>query len=1119
MLQSDHPIRPVAAAIGLCVAPVAGLTATLLIYLLVATVAAASCLRHPRNSPFFWFGLATLAFAAARTSGVIGEPDNLVELASDFLAYLLLLIGAVRLFRSRIQTIEPETVLEMLGLGSLLVLLATGASALDIAPSTTAAVTVVASVGSGAVVVSALFGRRSHPVMRNLMLAALVAVGVEILFWNVTNRAIGLGAAALPYIPLTLSARSDQELTMERLSVRRSFGKRQLGALAAMMVLPTLVLMQLILVDRTGSMPLVVSAGVFGSLVMAMRILLVVQLRDWSYERERDIRNFGERLVSTRDVDEAVAAAVEAMDRLTDCAAMVGVVGLDREQGTIVASSGRVPAKRKDKSTDGPDYGSIERARLPSSLAAISSARSIIATDVPGPNRYLLFAAADRPFRSELEGLFSEVANHLAIVLETTSLREEIHKERANRQFKALAQDSNDLVLVVDPTSLETRLVGPTIERLLGYPESDYLNQPALQHLAEEDLPVAKRTLQAAMDRDQATHCDVRICRNDGSNNWFGMSARPLEADSEIQGLLVSFTNIHDRKMAEFLVRQAESRYRALVQKSTDIFVLVTKELTIDYISPNVQNLIGYPAEDLLGARLPGLLTGGSAETLTELFAEDLRELDGSSIELHIRTASRSSIVAEVSLTDPELSDHDGLLLIMRDVTAQRHLEDSLRNRATHDQLTGLLNRPSFEHALDGALKRLTGDHRLGVIALDIKHFREINDSAGYAIGNQILIEVGNRLRSTLREQDSLGRLVADEFVIMAREATEAGLMAFAQRIEALFDEPFFLAGRARKLDVAIGMAITDDNAEEARDVVQAAIVAVHQAKTGETPEIVLYEQSLQDEVDERFELMTDMQSALDSDQFSLVFQPLISLETQQVHSFEALLRWAHPTRGNISPATFIPLAERSGMIVELGRWVLDQACRQIVTWQRELDGFPKASVAVNLSARQLERDGELQTLLAIIEASGVDCSALSFELTESIMLKDASWIRNQLTQLREMGIEIAIDDFGTGASGLNHLRELPFDIVKIDKSYVDKVGVDRDGENLVSQIIDLAQGLDARTVAEGIETPAQADWLTRSGCDIGQGFYLAKPMDPERIESWLQVRRRAELPAFSLDR
>ncbi len=1120
MMRPKPPSPLVVAGMLLCFSPLVGVTAAWIAYLVMAAIAAVACLHHDRSSAFYAFGLACVSFAVARTIGTWTAGETLPEAVADFAAYGLLAFGSARLFRRRIRRIEPETFLEIVGLLCLLSLGATAALVLDLRGTSWTTWMVLASAVSGSVVVAALMGRSSHPVMRYLMVAALVAVGAEVVAWNVPVKSLTIALAGLPYIPLAISARSTVELRTEHVSVRRTFGTRQLAALAATMVLPTLVLLQLARTDNLAAAPAVVAAGIVGSVAMALRVLLVVRLRDWSYEREQDIGAFGEQLVVARSTDEVVAATVGTLDRLTEGRGVVGVVDLEEDDGRVLSSVGLQLRRRRRRFRPAPKahlYGTRDRDDLPSSLRFARGALSLIATDVPGPHRYLLFGAADVLFRPELEEMFKEVANQVAIVLEATSLREEMHKERANRQFKAMAQDSNDLILVVDPETLTSTFVGPTIDRLLGYAEFDYLDRPALQHLSPDDLAVAERTLHTAVGRRSAAHCDVRVEKADGTYNWFRMSARRLEPESEVQGLLVSFINIHDRKMAEVLVRRAESRYRALVQKSTDIFVLVTPELTIDYISPNVEQIIGYRSQDLLGALVTGVLAEDSAQLLERLFADSIDALDGSVVELEVRTGSADPMLAEVTLSDPQLADHEGLLLIIRDITARRHLEESLRNRAIHDQLTGLFNRSSFEHELQGALQRLASDSLVGVINLDLADFKEVNDSVGFAVGNQLLIEVGTRLRSALRDEDVLARLVADEFAVLATGRDEAGLVQFADRLAALFDEPFYVDGKPRRLGVAVGMVTTGDRRKDARKLLQAATVAVHQAKKGETNEVVVYEQSLQDQVDERFELITDMRSAIDNDEFSVVFQPLISLETQEVHSFEALLRWSHPTRGNISPATFIPLAEKSGMIVDLGRWVLDRSCRQLVEWQRSFDGFGNVSMGINLSARQLERHGELDVMLAIIADSGVDASALTFELTESIMLKDASWIRAQLHELRGLGIDIAIDDFGTGASGLNHLRELPFDTVKIDKSYIDRVGVDPDGENLVSQIIDLAKGLDAKTVAEGIETPIQADVLARMGCDIGQGFYLAKPMDRSRIEPWMQERRRAALPGRTI--
>ncbi|MDH3194138.1 MAG: EAL domain-containing protein, partial [Acidimicrobiia bacterium] len=276
--------------------------------------------------------------------------------------------------------------------------------------------------------------------------------------------------------------------------------------------------------------------------------------------------------------------------------------------------------------------------------------------------------------------------------------------------------------------------------------------------------------------------------------------------------------------------------------------------------------------------------------------------------------------------------------------------------------------------------------------------------------------------------------------------------------------------------------------------------------------QVVVFEQSMQDEAAERFELAADIRPGIEANQFSLVYQPLISLTDNNVVGFEALLRWHHPERGNVSPGLFIPLAEANGTIIDLGRWALETACRQMVHWQQDHPTLRNCHVSVNLSASQLEEDGEIDRLIDIVRESSIAPQLLTIELTESTMTRDPMRTREQLGALRDMNINIAIDDFGTGVSGLSHLRDLPFDVIKLDKSYVDTLGVSQEGTRLVQQIIDLATAMGANTVGEGIESSEQVDTLHQMGCQVGQGFYLARPMSHSQIIEWIQARDAGRL-------
>jgi EAL domain-containing protein (putative c-di-GMP-specific phosphodiesterase class I) len=265
----------------------------------------------------------------------------------------------------------------------------------------------------------------------------------------------------------------------------------------------------------------------------------------------------------------------------------------------------------------------------------------------------------------------------------------------------------------------------------------------------------------------------------------------------------------------------------------------------------------------------------------------------------------------------------------------------------------------------------------------------------------------------------------------------------------------------------------------------------------------------------ERFELAADLEGAIDRGEMHVVYQPILEMGTRQVRGVEALLRWTHPKRGPVSPGAFIPLAEQSGLVVDMGRWVMGQACKQLKYWHGNVEGAERLGVSVNVSALQLELEGEARRLCQIVVDSGIDPARITVELTESTLIEDADWIRAQLQAMRDLGMKVAVDDFGTGAAGLSHLRDVPFNTIKIDKSYVDALSRSEEAERLVRGVIELAHTLGAETVAEGIEDPAEFDLLHSLRCDLGQGFYLGRPMDPAQLEEWFAMGRTGSAPAM----
>ena len=569
------------------------------------------------------------------------------------------------------------------------------------------------------------------------------------------------------------------------------------------------------------------------------------------------------------------------------------------------------------------------------------------------------------------------------------------------------------------------------------------------------------------------------------------------------------------------LDQAAAARFRALVTNARDVFVALGPDLTINWISPSVQGHLGHEPADLVGVRLPELITSTYRPVL-ELFLDNRKErMVSETVELEVHTQTRRTRLVEATLSDvpPETmtATGDAWVMTWTDRTEQRQLERALRKQSLYDALTGLATRTTLHFELQQKLQMLSRQEYLGVIHLDLNDFRPVNESIGFERGDELLQSVAARLRSSLRATDVLARLGGNEFGVATVADHPKALVAMARRVASLFEHPFEVGERQVTLAVSLGMTLTGDRRAVASDLLDQAALALGAAKGNPAEPIRVYESMMRVTATERFELGSDLVGAAERGELRLVYQPIVNLGTGVVEEVEALLRWVHPERGPISPATFIPLAERSGLIVEVGRWVMGEACRQIHRWhdQRPVDAG-SLSVSVNVSARQLELPGEAERLIDVVTGSGLDPRFVTAELTESTFLDDPTWMHDQLGLFRQAGMRVAIDDFGTGAAGLGHLRDVPFTMVKIDKSYVDALRRSEEGTVLVQGVIELAHALGARTVAEGVEEAADLELLAALGCDLVQGFHLGRPMEPTQLEDWLTAwpERAQTLPS-----
>jgi diguanylate cyclase (GGDEF)-like protein/PAS domain S-box-containing protein len=558
-------------------------------------------------------------------------------------------------------------------------------------------------------------------------------------------------------------------------------------------------------------------------------------------------------------------------------------------------------------------------------------------------------------------------------------------------------------------------------------------------------------------------------------------------------------------------LRSSEARFRALVQGSSDLITVVDPDTTIRYQSPP-DRILGYSANAMLGLELADMVHPEDAARLRAL-CTDLASYPGSFMTAEFRAGRSDGSWVHLETTGRNLLDDPnvaGIVLSTRDVTERKALEDQLRHRAFHDPLTNLANRALFKDRVGHALTRTHRRHdRVAVLFLDLDSFKNVNDSLGHAAGDQLLMAVAHRLGNHLRRADTIGRLGGDEFAILLEDVTGArSATHVADGILNVLHAPFTIAGKEVFVNASIGIALST-LVDGADDLLRNADVAMYQAKAGGKGRYCVFESSMHTAAVERLELEADLQRAIDRDELVLDYQPIVDLTTRRLVGVEALVRWDHPERGLLPPDTFIPLAEESGLILAVGRWVLLQACRTVASWQ---DVAPGLTVSVNLSARHFLHASLIDDVASALRESGLENGLLTVEITESVLMRDSDAVLSKLFELKRLGIRLALDDFGTGYSSLGYLRRFPIDVLKVDKTFVEGIARGVEESAVARAIIKLGRTLRIATVAEGVESAEQVDRLNALHCDQAQGFWFSRPLHVEQVRELL-VHREEALP------
>ena len=589
------------------------------------------------------------------------------------------------------------------------------------------------------------------------------------------------------------------------------------------------------------------------------------------------------------------------------------------------------------------------------------------------------------------------------------------------------------------------------------------------------------------------------------------------------------FTSTQDavRALAESTARNNEARFQALVQHSSDVIMILDPDGTIRYASPSMALVFGHDPATLVSARIESILhpddLAPALQFLEELARSKRSRAGGAAPgvlkrEWRIRHANGAWLtvdnVGTNLLHEPVIG---GLVLNTRDVTEQSVIKQQYMHQAFHDPLTDLANRSLFLYQVGHALARAQRQSgAVTVLFLDLDNFKTVNDSLGHAAGDRLLVDAARRLATCVRDSDHIARLGGDEFAVLVEDAGSVDeVLDIAARVGVALSKPFALSGKEVFVNASIGIA-RSARGESTDELVRNADVAMYVAKSRGKGRHVLFEPEMHKAALDRLVVEADLRRAIEHEEFILQYQPIVELVTGDVIGAEALVRWMCRDRGTVPPGLFIPIAEETGLIVPIGRWVLRRACREAKRWSDER-GIP-VRITVNLSGRQLQEPGIVDDVRQALADSGLAAGQLVLEMTESMLMHNTELSMARLNALKELGISLAIDDFGTGYSSLSYLQRYPIDILKIDKAFVDVIDKGGEGPVLASAIVALGETLRMITVAEGIETEAQRGHLLTLGCELGQGYLFAPPLDAE--DFWhLLLARGARTPYTMLRR
>lgn len=669
---------------------------------------------------------------------------------------------------------------------------------------------------------------------------------------------------------------------------------------------------------------------------------------------------------------------------------------------------------------------------------------------------------------------------------------------RAREQFQALFDGSPDLIYVLDAKGALVD-INESGARQLGYTRTELLAGTFRLPIHDADRPLADANFARVMGGE--THrCEARFIRRDGSVMIASILAGPSSQDDEVLGVIGMAQDVTAQRLTQARLEESEQRYRALFINHIDAVITTDRERNFVHINPAFERMAGVTVDDLRGTDFLPLVVPDLREYTSDQFN---RAVDGHTVEYKTRIMDRTQNEIDLHVTlIPVIVDGEvrEIHCIAKDITIVEKANFDLERMAFTHPFTGLPNRNALYEHLGSQVELGT---KFSVHNLDLDRLKAVNDRYGRRIGDDLLKAVAGRLSGFVTAPTRLFQYSGDNFVIVHPHAHDDEASAYAAHLEKLLRAPFTIADEDLKISTSIGVCVFPHNGRDPETLLRHSEDAMLEAKRQGRSHIVFYRDTSADEESRPLKLEFALRHAIDNKELSVVYQPQIELSSGAVHGVEALLRWTHPEMGVTSPAEFIPIAERNGFIHELGLWVVEAACAQLAQWDES--GHGDIRMAVNVSIDQFYDADFHERLQRIITSSGIAPASLVIEVTESIAA-NADTVVSQLHKLKGLGIGIALDDFGTGYSSLRYLRDFPVDYLKIDRSFVNRIGEHEADRGLVATIIEIARTFGVFAVAEGVETSEQMRILRELGVRFVQGFHISHPLPPQQLEAWIDL-------------